>query len=230
MQFCLAARLSPYSSEPRAVRRMLTLAPCAENVLEIADDARAYWRLVKLSTALARAFVPHGGVLLHGALAERDGRGVLLAAPGGTGKTTASNRLASPWRSLSDDMGDAHGQWWARPWPTWSRFLPGGPGGVWDVQYAVPLHAVFYLAQGVEEQVEPLGAGQATVRLVQSAEHAAYYSLIPESSIEKIRALRQQSFDLLCALARAVPAFVLHLSLTGAFWVEIERALGWNRE
>ena len=98
------------------------------------------------------------------------------------------------------------------------------------MQYAVPLHAVFYLAQGVEEQVEPLGAGQATVRLVQSAEHAAYYSLIPESSIEKIRALRQQSFDLLCALARAVPAFVLHLSLTGAFWVEIERALGWNRE
>lgn len=234
VQFCAAAQLHPYSSGPTDVHRTLTFTLCAETVLEVGEDFVCWAHLIELSTALARAFVPHGGVLLHGALAERDGRGVLLAAPGGTGKTTASNRLPPPWRSLSDDMTlalrDAQGRWWAHPWPTWSRFLPGGPGGVWDVQHAIPLHAIFYLAQAPEERVEPIGAGQATAMLVQSAEQAAYFSLTRGLSIEESRALRQQSFDLLCALARAIPTFVLHLSLTGAFWVEIERALGWNHE
>lgn len=216
------------------MRRAFTFVLCAEKSLEVAEDFVGWAHLIELSTALARAFVPHGGVLLHGALAEWEGRGVLLAAPGGTGKTTASNRLPPPWRSLSDDMTlvlcDAQGQWWAHPWPTWSRFLPGGSGGAWDVQYAVPLHAIFYLAQAPEERVEPIGAGQATAMLVQSAEQAAYFSLTRGLSVEESRALRQQSFNLLCNLAQAMPTFVLHLSLTGAFWVEIERALGWNRE
>ena len=213
---------------------MVVFAPRVGNSLEVPEYLVDCLRLVELSTVLARAFVPHGGLLLHGALAEREGCGVLLAAPGGTGKTTASNRLPPPWRSLSDDLTlvlrDNEGQWWAHPWPTWSRFAPGGPGGTWDVQHAVPLHAVFYLVQAPADKVEPLGAGRATAKLAQSAEEAACYSSIPGPSIEEIRTLRQQSFDLLCALARAVPAFVLHLSLTGAFWVEIERTLGWNSD
>ena len=233
-QFFAAARLLPFSLDGGGAHRVFVFAPAAERFNEVPKDIVSYLRLVELSTALARAFVPHGGVLLHGALAEREGIGVLLAAPSGTGKTTASNRLTPPWRSLSDDLTlvlrDAQGRWWAHPWPTWSRFAPGGPGGVWDVQYAVPLHAIFYLAQAPEERVEPIGAGQATAMLVQSAEQWAYSCLTRGLSIKESRVLRQQSFDLLCALARAVPAFVLHLSLTGAFWVEIERALGWNSD
>ena len=232
-QFSRATRLKLYSSEAGKAHEVV-FAPCIGNSLKVPDDLVDCLRLVELSTLLARAFVPRGGVLLHGALAEQEGRGVLLAAPGGTGKTTASNRLAPPWRSLSDDLTlvlqDKQGRWWAHPWPTWGRFAPGGPGGAWDVQHAVPLHAMFYLAQAPAEKVEPLGAGQAIARLVQSAEQAAYYASIPGSPSEETSVLRQQIFDLLCNLARAVPAFVLHLSLTGAFWVEIERALGWNRE
>ena len=233
-QFCVAAQLRPSSLRLGDVYRTLVFASCTEHAPEAAEDFVGWVRLIELSAMLARAFVPHGGLLLHGALAEREGLGVLLAAPSGTGKTTASNRLPPPWRSLSDDLTlalrDNKGQWWAHPWPTWSRFEPGGPGGVWDVQHAVPLHAVFYLAQAPAEKVEPLGAGQATTMLVQSAEQGAYFSLTRDLSIEESRVLRQQSFDLLCNLARAVPAFVLHLSLTGAFWVEIERALGWNSD
>ena len=42
---------------------------------------------------------------------------------------------------------------------------------------------------------------------------------------EELRALHLERFNNLCALARVVPAHVLHISLTGAFWQEIEQAL-----
>jgi hypothetical protein len=42
---------------------------------------------------------------------------------------------------------------------------------------------------------------------------------------DETRALHLERFNNLCALARAIPGHVLHVSLTGAFWQEIEQAL-----
>ncbi len=132
-----------------------------------------YVNLVRLSLIFAREAQSRGGVLIHGALAERDGYGVILAAPGGTGKTTASNRLPAPWHSRCDDttlvVRDPQGKYWAHPWPTWSRFLAEEPGGTWDVQNAVPIKSIFFLVQSVEEQVEQVGQGQAVGLLEESA-------------------------------------------------------------
>jgi SynChlorMet cassette protein ScmC len=103
------------------------------------SESERFIHLVQLSLILAREAQTCGGVLLHGALAEWNGLGVILAAPGGMGKTTASNRLPAPWRSLSDDLTlivrDSQKNYWAHPWPTWSRFLWGGAGGEWNVQF-----------------------------------------------------------------------------------------------
>ncbi|MCX5824439.1 MAG: SynChlorMet cassette protein ScmC [Deltaproteobacteria bacterium] len=187
-----------------------------------------YVNLVRLSLVLAREAQARGGVLIHGALAERDGIGVILAAPGGTGKTTASNRLPAPWRSLCDDttlvVRDPQGNYWAHPWPTWSRFLDGGPGGTWDVQSAVPLKGIFFLAQAVENGVERVGSGQAVSLLVECAEQTSQL-MARGLSKEETRALHLERFNNLCALARVIPAHVLHISLTGAFWQEIEQVL-----
>ena len=47
----------------------------------------------------------HGGAVpFHAALIEFEGRGVLLAAPGDTGKTTCCQRLPDHWQPLSDDQ------------------------------------------------------------------------------------------------------------------------------
>ncbi|MGD0781277.1 MAG: SynChlorMet cassette protein ScmC [Candidatus Aminicenantales bacterium] len=187
-----------------------------------------YINLLRLSLVFARHAQARGGVLLHGALAERDGLGVILTAPSGTGKTTASHRLPDPWRSLCDDttlvVRDAQGRYWAHPWPTWSRFLDGGPGGAWGVEDAVPLKGVFFLAQAMDDQAERLGPGQAVSMLM---EYVAQVSadMAPGLGKEKLRALHLERFDNLCALARMIPAYVLHISLTGAFWQEMERAL-----
>ena len=188
-----------------------------------------YLHLVELSSLLARDMEMRGGVLLHGALAEYRGMGVILAAPGGTGKTTASGRLPPPWRSLCDDntlvVRDSEGCYWGHPWPTWSRFLQGEPGGAWQVQDAVPLKGIFFLSQALQDHAEPVGPGHAASLLVECAEQASY-TMAGGLSKEDRRSLRLERFDNLCALAGAVPAHVLHISLTGPFWREIEQMLG----
>jgi SynChlorMet cassette protein ScmC len=184
--------------------------------------------LVRLSLVFAREAQARGGVLIHGALAERDGIGVILVAPGGTGKTTASNRLPAPWRSLCDDttlvVRDPQGSYWAHPWPTWSRFLDGGPGGTWDVQDAVPVKGIFFLAQAVEDRAERVGPGQAVSLLGECVGQVSMF-MAPGLHKEGLQALHLERFDNLCALARVVPTHVLHISLTGTFWKEIEQAL-----
>lgn len=193
-----------------------------------ANGDELFVHLLEISLVLARDAQTRGGLLLHGALAERKGSGVVLAAPGGTGKSTASERLPPPWRSLCDDttlvVMDSRRKYWAHPWPTWSRFLTGGAGGTWDVQNAVPLEGIFFLTRSVSDRVESVGAGQAVSLLVESAEQASQL-MARGRSYEEARALRRERFDNLCALARALPVHVLQISLTGAFWKQIEQTL-----
>ncbi len=184
--------------------------------------------LVKLSLIFVRKAQALGGFLIHGALAERNGAGVILAAPGGTGKTTASSRLPAPWRSLCDDTTlvalDKQGNYWAHPWPTWSSFDDEGAGGSWNVQNAVPLRGIFFLSRSIEDRVERVGSWQAVSRLSESVKQASMFTEQGLSK-EEVRILRLEQFNNLCAFARVMPAHVLHISLTGAFWHEIEQAL-----
>ena len=153
---------------------------------------------------------------------------MILAAPHGTGKTTASNRLPVPWRALCDDttlvVPDSQGNYVAHPWPTWSRFLWGGSGDSWDVQHAVPLRGAFVLSRAGADSVEPIGPGHGVSMLVECAKQASNCMVIGADK-EETRALHLERFNNLCALVRAVPVHLLHISLTGAFWREIERTI-----
>lgn len=188
-------------------------------------------QLMQLSLVMGRLAQARGALLLHSALAERQGCGVILAGPGGVGKTTASQRLPPPWRSLCDDatlvVRDEQGAYWAHPWPTWSDFMFGGPGGTWDVQHAVPLRGIFFLAQAQEDKVEPFGVGEAVCLLVESAEQASR-PMSRGMEENEVRALRLQRFDNVSALAQTVPCYLLRLTQTGGFWHEIERAIAQN--
>jgi SynChlorMet cassette protein ScmC len=187
-----------------------------------------YVNLVKLSLILAQGTQSRGGILVHGALAVREDMGVILAAPSGTGKTTASKRLPLPWRSLSDDttlvVRDMQGNYFAHPWPTWSRFLDEGTGGVWNVQKAVPIKGIFFLLQAANDRLERIGAGQAVCLLGESVEQASAFMAIRLCK-KDLLALHLERFDNLCALAKNVPAYLLYISLTGNFWQEMGKVL-----
>lgn len=116
----------------------------------------------------------------------------------------------------------------AHPWPTWSWFFskedyrPGG--GVWDVQQAVPLRAIFIMEQGEEDQVEPMGPAHALCTLTELAAQASRH-LLRGLSLDEIGAFNLQRFENLCALVQAVPTHMLHISLDGSFWKEIKRVI-----
>jgi len=173
--------------------------------------------------------LPDGGVLLHGALACLNGEGVILAAPGGTGKTTASNRFPPPWRSLSDDatlvVRDGKGNYFAHPWPTWSRLFNGETGCKWNVGEWVPLRAVFSLRQSDEDSAEPLEEDLALAFLMESFYQICGMKLSRDLDSRETEALTQMQFSAVEKIASVIPAFRLNISLTGRFWDVISEAI-----
>ena len=182
----------------------------------------------RVATAIAEQSLASGGLLLHGALAVRDGAGFVLAGPSGVGKSTASRRLPSPWEALSDDcvfvLRGPDGRHWAHPWPTWSLVRDSGPGASWPVERAVPLKALLFLRQSASDRTEPVSTTPAVALVVESAVQLARAVMFtPDGGAN--RATCAKYLRAVLALAGAVPAFRLDMSLTGRFWDEIERAV-----
>jgi SynChlorMet cassette protein ScmC len=186
-------------------------------------------KMRRIASQIAREAMSHGGLLFHGALAEYRGSGFLMGGPGEVGKSTASRRLPPPWRSLSDDMAlvvrDGNGQFWAHPWPTWSRLLYNGPGGSWDVEHAVPLRALFFLDQSPFDRLEPISGTQATALAMESAEELAREVLFVVTDADAVRSLCAEALTAARNLAAAVPAYTLRLTADGRFWEMIEGVL-----
>lgn len=185
-------------------------------------------QMIWLSPFLIQSIQSWGGGLIHGALAERNGCGVIFAGPGGIGKSTVCERLPQSWRSLSDDMTlierDADGVYWAHPWPTWSRFMWGGEGGTWDVSYAVPLQAVFILEQAEETKIVSCGAGRSAMLLDEVADQASFFAY-DSLARECARRHRINRFNSMCAMAQKIPTAILHTSLTELFISQLEQFL-----
>ena len=94
--------------------------------------------------------------MVHGALMERDGRGVLLCGPSGIGKSTTAGRMAAEgFDVLADDCfllrRDAKGKYWARPLPTWSIYLFGKEAlAECDARREFPVSHLFILGRREE--------------------------------------------------------------------------------
>lgn len=226
---------------PRLARRFDLLrdgcfaaAPASEPL----SEETWFWRqLMRISSSIGRMVQKRGGALLHSGLAACAGdrgsppSGFLLAGRSGVGKSTAGRRLSPPWISLADDIAlivrPVPGEYRAHPFPTWSRFfgLEAGDGSdVWNVQRDVPLRAIFVLEQGEDDRIEPLGPGQALSLLLELADQASG-RLTQDFSMDDLTAFNLERFENLCALVKAIPAYLLYVRLNGTFWNEIQRVL-----
>jgi SynChlorMet cassette protein ScmC len=169
-----------------------------------------------------------GGLLLHGALAEWKGNGVILAGPAGVGKTTAVGRLPFPWRALSDDAAlvvkARDGAYWAHPWPTWSRIGRGATRVTWDVQHAVRLRLICMLEQGKRDKMDELSYLPAISELVDIAGQA-FVILANGVDITAYRRINLTRFHNAEKIVKRVPVFRLQASRDGRFWKEIEKHL-----
>lgn len=171
-----------------------------------------------------------GGLPFHAALIELDGKGLLLAASGDTGKSTCCRRLPSRWTALCDDetlvVLDKQGEYWAHPFPTWSEYLNTGSGNTWNVQYSVPLCGIFFLEQAEVDESIAIGKGQAAFFITEAVTQICR-KFWKSSDIKSQIRYRSRIFDNACKMVETVPAFRLRCSLHGRFWEEIEKAPGW---
>ncbi len=186
-------------------------------------------QMINCATTLAFQLLPHGGFLVHGGLVEKDGYGIILAGPGTVGKSTACSRIPLPWHALSDDatlvVADGQGGYLVHPWPTWSRFFDNGPGGTWDVGTAVPLQALFFLHQSPEDRAGPVSMTQSTAWLVESMHQVMGPQVRLRQDLPEAKEIYDLELRAAEHLVRAIPVHLLHISLTGKFWEEVERAL-----
>lgn len=187
-----------------------------------------------------------GGFPFHAALIELHGKGILLAAPSKTGKTTCCCRIPSPWTVLSDDTAlityDER-KYKAHPFPTWSKFLSSDlrierafeyEQKKWDIKQNVNLDLILFLEQAKNDEVIFLNQTKSVSKIYQSAVQASYLRLVSRSKNGKLEqlindemkiSLKQELFKNSCNLAKSIKTAVLHVSLDGRFWEKIEKVL-----
>ncbi len=170
-----------------------------------------------------------GGLSFHAAMAEYQGKGVILAGASGMGKSTCYRRFSPPWRARCDDQVlvalAPSGQYLAHPFPTWSHYFWKQRTHTWEVQESSPLAGIFFLEQFPTDECFPLSFAESVVAATGSAQQVLLRYLI-RCSPEEARSLRTAMFENACELLKKVPAFRLRVSLTGGFWEQIETALG----
>jgi SynChlorMet cassette protein ScmC len=119
---------------------------------------------------------------------------------------------------------DAGGSYWAHPWPTWSQLLYNVSTERRDAQKAAPLKAIFILDQAGQDRATPAGGAAAVCMLMEVARQANWRLWLGDD-LAALRAAQATRFDALCALVKAVPVYLLDVSLEGEFWKEIEKVI-----
>jgi len=169
-----------------------------------------------------------GGVPIHGALIERDGMAVVIAARGGTGKSTCCNRLPPPWNPLCDDdtlivKTAGEQSYGAHPFPTWSRFADASCRDSWNVQSSLPLKAILFLERAERrDAVVPINKYEAAARAIHL--HSQMLNdLWFDLELGDFRKQRTIFFQNVTTLVNEVPCYVLRATLHGRFWEEIDK-------
>jgi SynChlorMet cassette protein ScmC len=169
-----------------------------------------------------------GGLAFHAGLGEWKGQGILFAGHGNAGKSTTCRRLPPHWSALCDDevlaVRDGEKNYKVHPFPTWSDHLWRNLNNTWDVQYSVPLSAIFFICQSETDEVEPLGEGQAAA-LINEASIQTCRKFWARSDKMLQRKFRQEIFQNACEMAKKIPAYRLYITLHGRFWEKVEECL-----
>lgn len=170
----------------------------------------------------------HGGLPFHAGLVELDGKGILIAGHGDAGKSTTCRRFPAPWKALSDDetlvVFDKSGKYLAHPFPTWSEYLWKLSERTWDVQYSVPLTAIFFIIQHETDEVIPMTEMEAALMITRSANQTCRKFWV-KSDKKLQRQFKTEIFNNACEIAKKIPAYALRISLHGNFWGKIEEVI-----
>jgi SynChlorMet cassette protein ScmC len=232
------------SNEENIVRdsnkiRMLNTGPlriyecqnASHMICEIGNADLPEVELFKMAQSILPVYMrvlSQGGLPLHAALIERNGTGIAIAAPGGTGKSTCARRIPRPWQALCDDelliVRDKSGVYHAHPFPTWSRCNVQKPQETWNVKTHVPISAIFFLKKSQVDEVNSLNFSQ-SAPLIYKLSLPVFDRILESIDQNEYTIIKKLIFENACGIAQDIPAFILEASLEGKFWEAIDKAL-----
>ena len=178
--------------------------------------------------AIYSYYVDQGTGPAHAAMAEHNGKGILIAAAGGIGKSTCYERLPNPWRPLADDLAlivkDVNDEFHIHPMPTWSDHLWSYQFSTFNSAYSVKLNAIFFLEQSDKDAVIPIRKSIAIQKIF------ACFKQVWENYFDKLDKksktdMRCKIFNSACDIAEHIPCYTLQASIEGKFWEEIEKVI-----
>lgn len=179
-------------------------------------------RMMLAIQSLYLAVWPRGGIPVHAAMLEKNGQAILIAAPGGTGKSTCARRIPPPWSAPCDDsvlLLPHNGEYYAHPLPTWSdHLIRKDYDRTWDVGHAVPVTGLWFLEHGEEDGTSPLGKGEAASRLYQSAVQISGPCVRKPENEELYTDWHTALFHRCCDAVTHLSCGMLRVTLTGKFW------------
>jgi SynChlorMet cassette protein ScmC len=168
-----------------------------------------------------------GGLPIHAASVELNGTAVLLAARGGTGKSTCCRRFPKNWNVLGDDeallVKESEG-YIVHPMPTWSHYQEGGRDVTWKTESATSVQAIFFLEQAQVDEAISISSSESGWRFY-SEVYPIYRMFWQGSGEEEKRQINTMLFHNACDAGLRIPAFILRVSRYGRFWEQIEHAL-----
>jgi hypothetical protein len=167
----------------------------AEGSGEVRQSANPYSIDSVLRILHTLMLAPEGGFLLHASSAVRNGKAFLFSGVSEAGKTTMA-RLAPPDAAVLTDEASyvrkVGGRYFAFGTPFAGEL--GEPGK----NISAPIAALYFLAKGSENRIDPVDSAAAIQRLLRNI---LFFAHQPE--------MVRQVFDAACAFVAAVPVYQL---------------------
>ena len=166
--------------------------------------------LTTLRTAICSRLPLEGGLVLHAAGLERDGRGLVFFGPSGAGKTTLAAR--SPWPIVSDEL----------------VAIVSGQGGTFAIR-GTPFRKAPPGPAGASRRVSHLAAlvelDKGAYRLTPLGRTEALRSLIASAAVPAGPPLWTAALAVIGRLVQAVPTYRMAWSLDEALFDRLARDL-----
>lgn len=168
------------------------------------------------------------GCPTHAAFAEYKGKGVLIAASGGTGKSTCYRRLPKEgWIPLSDDNAlliKKDEKIMVHPMPTWSDHMWKRDFTTFNASYFTPLSTIFFLEQAKRDEVIPMNKNMAIKKIYESFKQVWETFWVKMEKDAKI-IMNKKVFDSAMNIINMVPCYTLKATIDGKFWEEMEKVI-----
>ncbi len=192
-------------------------------------NSGAFRTLFYFAYAVQNEILPKGGLPVHSCLLAVNGLSVLLVGDSGVGKTTCCNRVTPILEGHSDDLAfivKKKNQYFAHPYMTMSECTKETLSTPRDIHTCLPLKAIFFLEQSNNDQVKPIPAHEASLKLY----HAASLMVrgFDRSSNCSVKQKNTTLFNNACDIIKAIPSYRLKASLNGRFWEKIQNTMDLN--